>query len=51
MSFSQAGGVGAFIAGVAGFYTVAHYMCQDVLPFPVPMGDTSRFFKRRPLSP
>lgn len=43
----QVAGAFGFIAGLLGYYTVAHYLCQDVLPFPVPMGDTSRFFLRR----
>lgn len=43
----KAAGVFGFIAGLIGYYCVAHYMCQDVLPFRVPMGDTSRFFQLR----
>lgn len=43
----HAAGVFGFIAGLLGFYTVAHYLCQDVLPFPVPMGDTSAWFQAR----
>jgi len=43
------GGVFAFLAGLLGYYTVAHLMCQTSLFFRFPMGDTSRFFikKRR----
>lgn len=42
----KASGVFAFISGLLGFYTVLHYLCQDALPFDVPMGDTSRYFAR-----
>ncbi|CZR65660.1 related to Y.lipolytica GPR1 protein and Fun34p [Phialocephala subalpina] len=42
-----AGGVFAFLAGLLGYYTVAHLMCQEALFFRFPMGDTSRFFVRR----
>ncbi|KAF5026831.1 hypothetical protein F66182_1024 [Fusarium sp. NRRL 66182] len=43
----KAGGVFGFIAGLLGFYTVAYYLCQDVLPFRVPLGDTSAWFQAR----
>lgn len=43
----HAAGVFGFIAGLLGFYTVAYYLCQDVLPFPIPMGDTSTWFQAR----
>ncbi|KAF5647129.1 GPR1 FUN34 yaaH [Fusarium sp. NRRL 52700] len=43
----HAAGVFGFLAGLIGFYTVAYYLCQDVLPFPVPMGDTSAWFQAR----
>ncbi|KAF4472083.1 gpr1 family protein [Fusarium albosuccineum] len=43
----KAGGVFGFIAGLLGFYCVAYYLCQDVLPFGVPMGDTSAWFQAR----
>ncbi|KAH6884495.1 GPR1/FUN34/yaaH family-domain-containing protein [Thelonectria olida] len=42
----KASGVFAFISGLLGFYCVLHYLCQEALPFDVPMGDTSRFFAR-----
>ncbi|KAF8860516.1 hypothetical protein BDZ45DRAFT_778597 [Acephala macrosclerotiorum] len=42
-----AGGVFAFLAGLLGYYTVAHLMYQEALFFRFPMGDTSRFFVRR----
>lgn len=45
-NFITASGAFAFIASVLGYYCVAHYMCEESLPFRVPMGDTSRFFQR-----
>ncbi|KAI5456602.1 GPR1/FUN34/yaaH family-domain-containing protein [Mariannaea sp. PMI_226] len=45
-ALEKASGVFAFIASMLGFYCVLHYLCQDALPFDVPMGDTSRFFAR-----
>ncbi|GIZ38406.1 hypothetical protein CKM354_000182300 [Cercospora kikuchii] len=43
----KAGGAFAFASGMLGYYTVANLMCSEVLPFSLPMGDTSRFFKRK----
>lgn len=43
----KAAGVFGFIAGLLGFYCVAHYLCQEVLPFSIPMGDTSAWFQAR----
>lgn len=40
-------GVFAFIASLLGYYTLAHYFCEEALPFKVPMGDLSRFCKGR----
>lgn len=44
----KAGGASAFIAGMLGYYTVGHLMCQVAFGgfFRWPMGDTSRFFTR-----
>lgn len=42
----KAAGVFGFLAGLLGFYTVAHYLCLNVLPFDVPMGDTSAWLER-----
>ncbi|KAL7945562.1 GPR1/FUN34/yaaH family domain-containing protein [Trichoderma barbatum] len=46
IALMKAAGVFAFLAGLLGFYTTAHYLCQEVLPFDIPMGDTSRVVKR-----
>lgn len=50
VALSKAGGAFAFIAGMLGYYTLAHLMCQEALFFRFPMGDTSRFFKRHALN-
>ena len=43
----KAGGAFAFASGMLGYYTVANLMCQEAMHFSFPMGDTSRFFKRK----
>ncbi|KAH8667605.1 GPR1/FUN34/yaaH family-domain-containing protein [Tricladium varicosporioides] len=43
----KTGGVFAFLAGLLGYYTVAHLMCQTAFFWGFPMGDTSRFFIKR----
>ena len=42
-----AAGAFAFASGMLGYYTVANLMCQEALGFSFPMGDTSRFFKKK----
>jgi uncharacterized protein len=42
-----AGGAFAFASGMLGFYTMGNLMCQESLFFSFPMGDTSRFFKKK----
>lgn len=42
-----AAGAFAFASGMLGYYTVANLMCSETLFFSFPMGDTSRFFKRK----
>ncbi|KAF2769045.1 hypothetical protein EJ03DRAFT_327807, partial [Teratosphaeria nubilosa] len=42
-----AGGAFAFASGMLGYYTVGNLMCQEALRFSFPMGDTSRFFRKR----
>lgn len=44
---NTAAGAFAFASGMLGYYTVANLMCQEALGFSFPMGDTSRFFKKR----
>ncbi|CAG8936463.1 unnamed protein product [Penicillium salamii] len=41
-----AAGAFAFVSSLLGYYSVLHYLCEDALPFSVPMGDTSRAWKR-----
>lgn len=47
LALKKAGGAFAFLAGMAGWYTMAHLMCQTALFYRFPMGDTSRFFIRK----
>lgn len=42
-----AGGAFAFASGMLGYYTVANLMCKEAMKFSFPMGDTSRFFKKK----
>jgi succinate-acetate transporter protein len=41
-----AAGAFGFISSLCGYYCVLHYLCEESLPFRVPMGDTSRAWKR-----
>lgn len=43
----KAAGVFAFLAGLLGYYTTAHYLFADALGFSLPMGDTSKWFARK----
>ncbi len=40
-------GAFAFASGMLGYYTLGNLMCQESLFFSFPMGDTSRFFKKK----
>lgn len=42
-----AAGAFAFASGMLGYYTLGNLMCQESLFFSFPMGDTSRFFKKK----
>lgn len=44
---NTAAGAFAFASGMLGYYTVANLMCTEALGFDFPMGDTSRFFRRK----
>jgi succinate-acetate transporter protein len=46
-ALTRAAGAFGFISALTGFYVVGNELCQDSLPFDVPLGDTSRFYKRR----
>ncbi|KAG7116006.1 Acetate transporter protein patA like [Verticillium longisporum] len=37
------------VAAASGFYMVGYELCRDVVPFELPVGDTSQFFGRRKL--
>ncbi|KAJ5757565.1 uncharacterized protein N7511_006259 [Penicillium nucicola] len=43
----KVGGAFGFIAGLLGFYIVAHNLCQDSLPVCLPMGDAASLSKAR----
>lgn len=45
LALSKAAGAFGFISGLLGYYATFHYLCQDAIPFRIPMGDTSRFFR------
>ena len=47
VALKKAGGAFAFLAGLFGYYTVGHLMCQTALFWSFPMGDTSRFFLKK----
>ncbi|KAM0718820.1 hypothetical protein Q7P37_005892 [Cladosporium fusiforme] len=47
VAVNKAAGAFAFASGMLGYYTVGNLMCQEALGFTFPMGDTSRFFKRK----
>ncbi|CAK3791591.1 acetate transporter [Lecanosticta acicola] len=44
---NKAAGAFAFASGMLGYYTVANLMCQESIHFSFPMGDTSRFFRKK----
>lgn len=46
-ALNKAGGVFAFLAGLCGWYTMGHLMCQTTFGWHFPMGDTSRFFVKK----
>ena len=50
IALKKSGGAFAFLAGLLGWYTVGHLMCQEALIFRFPMGDTSHYFKPRKLN-
>ena len=39
-------GAFGFIAGLLGYYAVLCYLCQDAIPFTLPVGDTAKYFVR-----
>ena len=49
-ALQKSGGVFAFLAGLLGWYTLGHLMCQQALFFSFPMGDTSHYFRPRKLN-
>jgi hypothetical protein len=47
IALKKTGGVFAFLAGLLGYYTVGHLMCQQSVGFSFPLGDTSHIFGRK----
>lgn len=41
-----AAGAFAFVSSLLGYYCVFNGLCQEAVPFSIPMGDTSRVWKR-----
>jgi len=50
LKLQQTAGAFGFAAGLLGYYTTAHYLCEDALGFAVLMGDLSRFWQRRKIA-
>ncbi|KAL4995719.1 GPR1/FUN34/yaaH family-domain-containing protein [Aspergillus recurvatus] len=46
-AFTKVSGAFGFVSALAGFYMLCHDLCQDSLPFGLPLCETSRFFRRR----
>jgi hypothetical protein len=46
-ALTKTSGAFGFVSALAGFYMLCHDLCQDSLPFRLPLGETSRFFERR----
>ena len=42
LQMQQASGAFGFVAGLLGYYTCAHYMCEEALPFRLPMGQLKK---------
>jgi succinate-acetate transporter protein len=47
VAVNKTAGAFAFASGMLGYYTLGNLMCQEALGFNFPMGDTSRFFKKK----
>ncbi|KAI9368479.1 GPR1/FUN34/yaaH family-domain-containing protein [Aspergillus egyptiacus] len=43
---TKASGAFGFVSALSGFYMLCHDLCGDAFPFPLPLCDTSRFFRR-----
>lgn len=43
INLMKVSGAFGFVASLLGYYTVLHYLCEDALPFPVPMGDFTKY--------
>ncbi|CEL10604.1 hypothetical protein ASPCAL13721 [Aspergillus calidoustus] len=46
-ALTKTSGAFGFVSALAGFYMLCHDLCQDSLPFRLPLGETSRFSEQR----
>ncbi|KAF5855689.1 hypothetical protein ETB97_008603 [Aspergillus alliaceus] len=44
---TKVAGAFGFVSSLAGFYMLGYELCRDVSPTVIPLGDTSRFFRRK----
>ncbi|XPS71018.1 hypothetical protein M3J07_003209 [Ascochyta lentis] len=44
---TRAAGAFGFVSALTGFYVLTHELCEDSLPFTVPLGDTTARFSRQ----
>ncbi|KAJ5987285.1 hypothetical protein N7451_011650 [Penicillium sp. IBT 35674x] len=44
--FTKLAGAFGFVSALAGFYLLAHGLCQDAIPFQIPLWETSELFRR-----
>ena len=45
-SFTKVAGSFGFLSALAGFYLLAHGLCQDTFPFKIPLCETYGLFRR-----
>ncbi|KAL3468111.1 GPR1/FUN34/yaaH family-domain-containing protein [Aspergillus heterothallicus] len=46
-TLTKVSGAFGFVSALAGFYMLCHDLCQDALPFNLPLCETGSFFRRR----
>ncbi|OGM44259.1 hypothetical protein ABOM_007737, partial [Aspergillus bombycis] len=47
-AFTKVAGAFGFLSALAGFYLLAHGLCQDTFPFRIPLCETGGLFRRPP---
>jgi succinate-acetate transporter protein len=45
-TLTKVSGAFGFVSALAGFYMLCHDLCQDSLPFALPLCETSSFFRQ-----